>query len=74
MMRDDEYPDAGLADRGRDGPQVVEQPDFPGDAFDQRPELAPLAEEIIIGIDEEQGRPFLRIAVMRHVAAPSYGS
>jgi hypothetical protein len=71
MVRYDEYPDAGLADRGGDGPQIVEQPDLPGDVFDQRPELAPFGQEIIIGIDEEQGRPFLRIAVMGHFASPS---
>ena len=72
MMRYDEYPDAGRADRCRDGSQVVEQPDFPGDTFDQRPELAAFGQKIIIGIDEEQCRPLLRIVVICHVASPFY--
>jgi len=42
-----EDPDSGLADRGGNGSQIVEQPDFFGDAFDQRPELAAIAEEIL---------------------------
>ena len=42
-----ENPDSGLADRGGNGSQIVEQPDFFGDAFDQRPELAAIAEEIL---------------------------
>ena len=51
-MRHDEDLDPGLANRGGDGSQIVEQSDFLGDAFDQRPELAALGQEIIIGIDE----------------------
>jgi len=51
-MRHDEDLDPGLANRGGDGSQIVEQSDFLGDAFDQRPELAALRQEIIIRIDE----------------------
>ena len=52
MMRHDEDLNAGIADRCGDGSQIVDQADFVGDAFDQRPELAARGQEIIIGIDE----------------------
>ena len=42
-----EDPDSSLADRGGNGSQIVEQPDYPGNAFDQRPELAAIAGEIL---------------------------
>jgi hypothetical protein len=70
MMGHNENADAGLANRRSNLAQILEQPDFPGDAFHPRPELTPFGQKVIIGIDEEQGRPFLRIAGIRHVALP----
>ena len=63
--------DAGLADRCGNGSQIVQQPDFFGDAFDQRPEVAAIGQEITLGINEEQGRPVPRIATVHHLTSPS---
>lgn len=71
MMRYDEDLNTGLANRGGDSSQIVEQPDFVGDASNQRPELAAIGQEIIIGIDEEQNCPVLRIVIVHHLTSPS---
>jgi hypothetical protein len=40
-MRYEKNLDAGFADRGKNKPQIVKQPDILGDAFYHRPELPP---------------------------------
>ena len=71
MMRHDEDPDSGLADRGGNGWQIVESSPTSLATPSTNGQSSAIAEEIIIRIYEEQSRPVPRIAIVRHFASPS---
>ena len=57
MMRNDNHLDAGGADGPVQPAEIVEKPDFVGDRLDTRIDLAARRQEIVVGVDEEQGGP-----------------
>jgi hypothetical protein len=65
-VRDDYDLNAGRAYGAVQPAKVVEQADLIGDRLDTRIDLAALGQEIVLGIDEEQGVSLARVSGLGH--------
>src|SRR5262249_54421478 len=65
-MRDDEDTNARGPGCGVDRTQVVEQAYFFRDLLETWPEKAALGQEVVVGIDQQQGRGVLPVLTRRH--------
>ena len=66
-MRHDEKLNFSSAHRRHDPAQMVEEMFFLGDLFEQGPQLAALAEKIVVGVDAQQAGPVRGIVGRSHM-------